>query len=520
MTRFAARCAVALSLLLCASVPARAATLDAIEYYNAQLDHYFVTALADEIAKLDAGSIAGWQRTGQHFTVFDPATPFAGASPVCRFYGLPAAGLDSHFYSASPAECAAVRQRFPGVWFEETDNAFGIFLPDTVTGECPAASVPVYRAWNGRIDSNHRFTTDPATLRAMVAQGYTAEGYGPTAMPVAMCAPTGISGPAAVPACVVTASNASPRVGASVMLTAACTNGPVAFTWTNCMSATAQCAATSSVVGQVTYSVVARNDAGASAPASVDVDWQAMSSSAPKCTIARTTQTEPPTVNGFVALEATCDTAVGNYTWNGCSSTTRTCVARETVAGVHTYSVIARSAGGSSAPATLTLNWAVSAPSAPGLCGSFPSYLYSDIGAQTVRVESVLMPMPPAFAWNGAWAVRFVVPATMGPTSVGRLSSAEFAGEPTVREATISRTPCDFRGTDTTGASGPLARQSGISNTIRFTTSATRPGYPVLTPGGVYYYNLRNFQPFNNTISCPESPGRCDAFVESVLPTR
>lgn len=520
MNRFAAKCAVALSFLLCASVPARSATLDAIEYYNAALDHYFVTALAGEIAKLDAGVVTGWERTGQHFTVFDPATPFAGASPVCRFYGVPAAGLDSHFYSASPAECAAVRQRFAGIWIEETDDAFGIFLPDTVTGQCPAQSIPVYRAWNGRVDSNHRFTTDPATLRAMVAKGYIAEGYGPAAMPVAMCAPgNGTAGPGAVPACVVTASNASPRVGVNVTLTAACTNAPVAFTWTNCMSAGAQCTATSSAAGQVTYSVVARNDAGPSARASAEVVWQAVPS-APKCTIARTSQTEPPTVNGFVALEVTCNTVVGNYSWTGCSSTTRTCVVRESVPGVHTYSVIARNAGGSSAATTLTLNWAATAPSAPGLCGSFPSYLYSDIGSQTVRVETVLMPAAPAFAWNGAWVVRFVVPATMSPTSIGRMSSAEFAGEPTVREVTVSRTPCDFRGTDTSGANGPVARQSGISNTIQFTTSTTRPGYPVLTPGGVYYYNVRNFQPFNGTISCPASPGRCDAFVESVLPTR
>jgi len=102
-----------LVLWLVACGGARAATLEAIEYYNAALDHYFVTSFADEIAKLDAGDFVGWQRTGQHFTVFDPATPVTGASPVCRFYGLPSAGLDSHFYSASPAECADVLSASP-----------------------------------------------------------------------------------------------------------------------------------------------------------------------------------------------------------------------------------------------------------------------------------------------------------------------------------------------------------------------------------------------------------------------
>jgi len=40
-----------------------------------------------------------------------------------------------------------------------------------------------------------------------------------------------------------------------------------------------------------------------------------------------------------------------------------------------------------------------------------------------------------------------------------------------------------------------------------------------LAPGAVYYYNVRNFQPVDGTISCPASLGRCDAFVESFLPT-
>jgi hypothetical protein len=40
-----------------------------------------------------------------------------------------------------------------------------------------------------------------------------------------------------------------------------------------------------------------------------------------------------------------------------------------------------------------------------------------------------------------------------------------------------------------------------------------------LAPGAAYYYNVRNFQPADGTISCPASPGRCDAFVESLLPT-
>jgi chorismate synthase len=45
----------------------------------------------------------------------------------------------------------------------------------------------VYREWNRRPDTNHRYTTSKAERDRMVALGGVAEGYGPDA--VAMCAP-------------------------------------------------------------------------------------------------------------------------------------------------------------------------------------------------------------------------------------------------------------------------------------------------------------------------------------------
>ena len=485
MKRMMQRLGVAgIALVIAFARTAGAATLTAVEYYNATLDHYFVTASADEIAKLDAGAFAGWARTQLGFTVFGPATPGAGAVPVFRFYGSPTAGLDSHFYSASAAECADVKVRFPGVWLEETANAFGVFLPDAQTGQCPSNSVPVYRLWNRRVDSNHRFTTDPAVQRLMVARGYAAEGYGGGSMPVAMCAP----------------SDGTPNVGSSLTLTAVCSHSPSLFTSTGCTSAISTCIATSAAAGQVAYSVVARNAAGPSAPASVTVSWEAAGAVA-TCTLARTSQTDPPLVNSSVVLAVTCDKVAGSdMAWF-----------------FEVYLRFVRTSAGASNPATMTLGWVSSPPSPPGLCAQFPSYLWSDVGSQSARVESARMINPPAFAWNGAWTVRFVVPSTIG-TRVGRLSAAEFAGEPTVREATISKIPCDFRATDPSGTSGPVSRASGISVTNFFTADPSRPGYPVLQPGGTYYYNLRNFNPSSGTISCPSSPGRCDAFIESLLP--
>jgi hypothetical protein len=163
-------------------LPASDAKQQAVEFYNASLDHYFMTTDAKEIADLDSGAKAGWTRTGQSFGVF--AGPAAGTDAVCRVYMPPGSG-DSHFYSASASECSTVRTRFPTFVFESS-NVFYIARPDANTGACPSFTVPVYRFWNGRADSNHRYTTDPAIAAQMMNRGYVPEGYGPNA--VIMCA--------------------------------------------------------------------------------------------------------------------------------------------------------------------------------------------------------------------------------------------------------------------------------------------------------------------------------------------
>jgi glucose/arabinose dehydrogenase len=158
--------------------------VDAVEYYYAAGDRYFVTSLAGEIEALDAGVLTGWQRTGLGFRAW-PA-PRTGSVPICRFWLPPPIG--SHFFSADPAECARVQAQFPA-FVLETDAAMHLAPPDPASGACPspATQQPVYRVWNARIDTNHRYTTDPAVRDAMVAAGGVAEGYGPDA--VAMCAP-------------------------------------------------------------------------------------------------------------------------------------------------------------------------------------------------------------------------------------------------------------------------------------------------------------------------------------------
>lgn len=160
-----------------------------VEFYNAALDHYFLTADVQEISDLDNGVHPGWKRTGQQFQVYvqDP-TPVSGQAPladVCRYYGLPAFGLDTHFYSGISDECDAVAKNWPDRWELETPDAFAVHLPDSSDGTCPPGTSPLYRLFNNRADVNHRYTTWLAIRNQMIAQSWIPEGYGK--LGVSMC---------------------------------------------------------------------------------------------------------------------------------------------------------------------------------------------------------------------------------------------------------------------------------------------------------------------------------------------
>jgi hypothetical protein len=159
-----------------------AATASAVEYYHAGFDHYFLTWIPDEIAKLDAGTaIQGWARTGRSLSVWRSAQP--GSSPVCRFYIPPALG-NSHFYGRGTAECDETAARNPSFVLEDA-QFMHVVLP--AAGVCPPGTVPVYRVFSNRADANHRYMTDRAVRDQMVASGWLAEGDGPDL--VVMCAP-------------------------------------------------------------------------------------------------------------------------------------------------------------------------------------------------------------------------------------------------------------------------------------------------------------------------------------------
>ena len=150
------------------------------EFYHPTLDHYFVAAGQDEIDAILAGAAgAGWELTGESFKVFPrmPADTTTLAGPVCRFYGKPAGGPNSHFFTASAEECQIVKSG-PG-WFYEGIGFYIRPVDPGPTRQCPFGLLSVNRAYNNgfpRNDSNHRFTTSDSTIREMGRKGWSVEG--------------------------------------------------------------------------------------------------------------------------------------------------------------------------------------------------------------------------------------------------------------------------------------------------------------------------------------------------------
>ena len=163
--------------------PPPATTADAIEYYHHDFDHYFITAIADEITKLDNGTFVGWARTGRSFKVYPDAA--SGRNGVCRFFSTTFAPKSSHFYTPDAPECATVKSN-PNWMFEAV--VFYVPMP-TFDGTCPAGTSPVYRVYNNGQGGapNHRYTADLAVRDAMLALGWIPEGYG--TIGVIMCSP-------------------------------------------------------------------------------------------------------------------------------------------------------------------------------------------------------------------------------------------------------------------------------------------------------------------------------------------
>jgi hypothetical protein len=159
-----------------------------VEYYNPDLDEFFITADATEQASVDSGVVGQWRRTRLTFKS-------GGSTQVCRFFGNALVnsatgaiyGPNSHFYTGIQPECDFLKGLFqanaPSWKFESLDFQTAPQNPD---GTCPPGTAAVLRAYNNGsvrgVDSNHRITTSPEAIAEVVAHGWKNEG-------VVMCAP-------------------------------------------------------------------------------------------------------------------------------------------------------------------------------------------------------------------------------------------------------------------------------------------------------------------------------------------
>jgi hypothetical protein len=174
-----------LPLIVQAGTPQPAAKV--VEFYNPDLNHYFITADTAEQAMVDSGAVGRWQRTGGSFNP-------GGTTPVCRFYGNSAIdpasrnayGPNSHFYTAEAAECGNLKSLFNANAKSWKFEANDFLTTPAMAGACATGLVPVYRAYNNGftrgIDSNHRYTSSISTYQQTIAGGWSGEG-------VVMCAP-------------------------------------------------------------------------------------------------------------------------------------------------------------------------------------------------------------------------------------------------------------------------------------------------------------------------------------------
>jgi hypothetical protein len=154
-----------------------------VEYYDADLDRYFLTADPGEMNYVETGGAGRvWVRTGYEFETAGPCVSASGGAcvskPVCRFYGALPYGSGSHFYTTDQGECDFVRERDRNWSYEGA--VFNAYVVDPATGQCPPSLHPVYRAYNEGYSpavnrANHRYSWDPAAQARMVARGWRNE---------------------------------------------------------------------------------------------------------------------------------------------------------------------------------------------------------------------------------------------------------------------------------------------------------------------------------------------------------
>ena len=150
--------------------------IDVVEFHHAPSGQYFITADQAEAAFLDAGGLGpDWIRTGETFRAWPRDASTADTTvDVCRFFGVPGIGPNSHFLTGNEVECSGLKN--DPRWIYE-GIAFRTALP--TEGQCPPGYSSVVRLWLPGANptlTRHRYVIDSATIATMAATGWTVEG--------------------------------------------------------------------------------------------------------------------------------------------------------------------------------------------------------------------------------------------------------------------------------------------------------------------------------------------------------
>jgi hypothetical protein len=189
-----------------------------------------------------------------------------------------------------------------------------------------------------------------------------------------------------------------------------------------------------------------------------------------------------------ITLTATCTNAPTSYVWTGCTSTGATCVTTATAAGALTYTVAGVNAIGKGPLAATAVNWQAAGSGGADYCGSYNNVIRTSV--EWGDYSRITTGGIGGFASDGVLVMSFTVPTAPATYAVaGYTSLAEYAGPPAQRYMTLSKSACDFRYPDVTGANGPFDVSIGKQVTIYFNVG-TQPA--ALVPGQTYYVNVKN----------------------------
>ncbi len=181
MQRTLALALASLSALLAPIVQALEPTAQAVEFYNATLNHYFVTAFPEEAAALDKGvPVAGWTRTGVAWNVWKDAARRHDRSARCA--ASSARRTRDRTRTSTPRMRPSARRSGrtrtgPTRRSPSTSKCRRAAPAPRAASPSIAASIPAPKV----SESNHRFLPD-LTMHQKMAASSTLEG-------VVMCSP-------------------------------------------------------------------------------------------------------------------------------------------------------------------------------------------------------------------------------------------------------------------------------------------------------------------------------------------